>query len=100
MELSENQILIEEIKKIAQMYFLALKGDEKDEELILKNHLFIKKVEDAFATLDGLEKSFINNEFFYQNYSEWWKKQYSRSTYYRLKRSSMKHFKMAFEHED
>lgn len=100
MELSENQKLSEEIHKIAQMYFLALKADKNDEETNLKNSLFIKKVENAFACLDGLEKSFINNEFFYQNYSEWWKNHFSRSSYYRLKRASMMHFKMAFEHED
>lgn len=100
MELSENQILSEEIKKIAQMYFLALKADDVDEELKLKNSLFVKKVEHAFDSLDCLEKSFINNEFFYQSYSYWWRNHYSRSSYYRLKRSSMKHFKMAFENED
>ena len=100
METNENLNLIEEVKKISQMYFLALNTKEGDDEVMLKNHQFVLKVENAFEKLDDLEKYVINSEFFYQNYAGWWQKQYSRSSYYRLKMASVKHFLMAFKDEN
>ena len=104
MRSNETQELIDDIKKIAQMYFLAMNTnsnyEEKDrDEEYFKNDDFIQKVRNAFDKLDALEQDLINNEFFYQEYPKWWKTHYSRSTYYRVRKSSMRHFKYAFENE-
>ena len=106
METNETQALVDSIRQIAKMYLLAVHTNEKTpsekqgDETFIKNQIFIDKVNDAFNKLDGLERSLINNDFFYQAYPDWWKKQFSRSTYYRIRRISVRHFKMAFENEE
>lgn len=65
-----------------------------------KSHsLYVKRVKDAYSKLDTLEQNFINNEFFYQDYPDWWKKLYSKTTFYRIKRQSMKDFLEAFNRD-
>ena len=106
METKETQALVESVRQIAKMYLLAVRNNEKTpdeqhgDETFLKNQMYIDKVNEAFNKLDGLERSLINNDFFYQAYPDWWKKQFSRSTYYRIRKSSVRHFKMAFENEE
>ncbi|MCQ3034974.1 MAG: hypothetical protein MJ248_01950 [Bacilli bacterium] len=46
---------------------------------------YIAKVEYAFARLDVVDKTIINNDFFYSDDQYWWVNVYPQSTYYRLK---------------
>ena len=57
---------------------------------------FLLKVEKAYSALSENEKNLINNEFFYQDYPDWWRKKYSKATFYRIKKQSMKDFLEAF----
>ena len=96
--------LREEIEKIAKMYFLALsKSKEKkisDSKRSLNEYeKFIYRVRRAFSTLNNIEQEFINNDFFYQAYDDWWTERYSRASYYRMKTKSMIRFKEAFDNE-
>lgn len=101
----EFNSLSNRIQQIADMYFVALRHVESGEEINgLRGTLvgfvaFINKVKNAYYQLDDLEKIFINNDFFYEEYPNWWKPIYSKSTYYRLKKRSMKRFKEAFDNE-
>ena len=101
----EFNSLSNRIQQIADMYFVALRHVESCEEINgLRGTLvgfvaFINKVKNAYYQLDDLEKIFINNDFFYEEYPNWWKPIYSKSTYYRLKKRSMKRFKEAFDNE-
>ncbi len=61
--------------------------------------LFIKKVEETFDQLDSLEKLFINNEYFYQDYPYWWEDLYPASTYYRYKKKAVVRFLRLFFNE-
>lgn len=79
------------IEDIAKKYFEYLK-DTKQEG----SKTYIQKVKSAYSELDNLEQQFINNDFFYQNYPNWWKKLYPKTTYYRIKKKSMISFLEAF----
>ena len=59
---------------------------------------FLLKVQEAYALLDECDKSLINNEFFYQSYSQWWRALYSKATFYRYKKEAMQRFLGAFYH--
>ena len=99
--------MAKDIKTIAKNYFIALKRrkilarQELRECLEVEDDFerHIRKVRAAYNQLDALEKTFINNDFFYQNYPEWWKDSFSKTTYYRLRRQSMIHFKEVFDNE-
>ena len=56
-----------------------------------------KKTLVAFNALSAIDQRFINNEFFYQDYSNWWVPYYSKSTFYRLKRRAMEEFLLNYE---
>ena len=103
------QRVAKEIRTIASNYFVALKkvnskkrkrclSDSSSGENIYQRH--VRRVKSAYDQLDSLEQSFINNDFFYENYPEWWKKSFSKSSYYRLRRISMVHFLEAFQNEN
>lgn len=84
------------VQSIANHYFLAinnLKVDREDSE----SNSYIMRVRNAYLELDGVMRKFINNDFFYEDYPFWWKRYYSKATYYRLKRKSMLKFKEAFD---
>ena len=96
--------LADEIRQIARNYFVALRclekmdlvlNDSEDDENDYEKH--VRRVRNSFSSLDGVERTFINNEFFYQDYPDWWNKTFSRTTYYRLRRKSMIDFKEAFD---
>ena len=99
----KHTVLRKEVELIAQMYFVALKhikaaellndADEETDEY----RKYVCKVRNAYHSLDSLEQSIINNEFFYQQYPFWWRTIYKRSTFYRLRRKAMSKFKEAFE---
>ena len=100
---AKKKPLRDQVQQIADMYFLALKHIKLNMELkdnvpvIDKYKEYVAKVRKAFHTLDGMEQTVINNEFFYQAYPLWWKGIYPRSTFYRIKRKSMMKFKEAFD---
>lgn len=85
------------VESIANKYFQSLKSLSKS--TVGKSHtiLYIKKVKAAYSKLDSLEQRIINNEFFFQEYPDWWKKTYTKTTFYRLKKQSMKDFLEAFK---
>jgi hypothetical protein len=86
------------VEDIAGRYFECLKKLASSKRG--KSHsLYVKRVKDAYSKLDTLEQNFINNEFFYQDYPDWWKKLYSKTTFYRIKRQSMKDFLEAFNRD-
>ncbi len=93
------------IKRVAKMYFFALKRIDMENALsdsvrpINDYKLYVKRVRLAFERLSEVEQICINNDFFYEDYPDWWQKTYKRSTYYRLRRRSMINFKEALEHE-
>lgn len=62
----------------------------------LKYRQYIKRVEEAFAQLDAVDKMFINNEFFYSDYPYWWQEYYSSSTFYRIKEKAVDNFLRLF----
>ena len=90
------------IQRVADLYFSAqqtIKTHHDDSEYIEAKN-FIDKVKRAYEKLDYLERLFINNDFFYEQYPMWWMSYYSRSTYYRIRHRSMNNFKEAFECEN
>ena len=100
----ENQLLFDEVKEIADAYFYAterirrkrrdcLKDADSDDDQYLK---YVRKVTRAFQSLDFVEQTFINNEFFYQSYHNWWESIYSKATFYRYKKQAMMKFLGAF----
>ena len=100
-----NQKLFQEIKDISDAYFYALEVIKGNKSQFLsdikKNNEeyqdFVRRVQTAFHSLDYVEQTFINNDFFYEAYAHWWSKIYSKSSYYRLRLKSMKHFKEAID---
>lgn len=107
-DILENEIeidLAKTIRSIARKYLIALRktsskgstlkdsGEEDDYQR------YINKVKRAYEKLDDLEKHFINNDFFYQEYPYWWKVTFSKSSYYRIRRKSMTAFLEAFNNE-
>ena len=99
-----RKTLHQEVEEIAKLYFIAMqimknevlsdsKGKPSDQQR------YIIRVENAFESLTEIEKEFINNDFFYQAYPNWWKKYYTRSKYYLIKKRSMQSFLEAFEYE-
>ena len=101
----EIMLLEKTINAIAEMYFWAI--SKKDYEQMIfdaENELsdyerFVIRVRHAFDKLSQTEKEFINNDFFYQEYPDWWKGKYSKATYFKIHKRSMLSFKEAFEHE-
>lgn len=85
------------IESIADKYFQCLKSLSKSRVGKPNTVLYIKKVKEAYSKLDALEQRIINNEFFFQEYPDWWRKTYSKTTFYRLKKQSMLNFLEAFE---
>lgn len=84
------------MEDIASEYFDCLRNLTNSNTKKTNSVLFIKRVKDAYSKLDMLEQNFINNEFFYQDYPDWWRKKYSKTTFYRIKKQSMKDFLEAF----
>ena len=60
--------------------------------------LYLTRVIEAYESLNEQEQNLINNEFFYQSYSNWWKTIYSKSYFYKRKKEAMVKFLGAFYH--
>ena len=101
---SNFKTLVRFISEIADLYFMALTRKPKEtfsevDEELSDYELFVVRVRKAYSRLNQEEKKIINNDFFYQEYPDWWKKLYTKSTYYRLKQKSMIRFKEVLEDE-
>ena len=99
-----RKTLASEVAEIAKMYFIALKhirdiGLSDPSKDLSDYEKYISKVQVAFDSLTDIEKEFINNDFFYQAYPNWWMKYYSKSKYYLIRKRSMASFLEAFEYE-
>ena len=91
-----NQLVID----IAKKFFKARqKKSFVDEDELLDNGSYLRKVQNAYNTLSESKKNLINNEFFYQSYYLWWKGLYSKATFYRYKKEAMVSFLEAFYNE-
>lgn len=53
---------------------------------------FVYRVKEAFEDLNPTEQLFINNDFFYEDYPNWWKGIYSPMQYARYKKRAIIHF--------
>lgn len=99
---SQNKITIlaQKMEIIAKNYFIArdilLQRIELSDDNFLLMIVYIQRVCTCYALLDEKEKQFINNEFFYQGYPNWWKDKLTPSTYMKLKAKSIKHFLEVF----
>ena len=90
------------IKEIARIYFVALnrlkaeRFSDGEIDQYSPFYIFYHDVEEAFNHLNKINKRIINNEYFYQDYNGWWKKEYKESTFIRMKYSAVKAFVEAF----
>ena len=89
------QKLEKEMSGLASLYFKALELSKNENGEKKQFHL-VNLVRNAYASLNREERTFINNEFFYQKYPYWWKDYYSFSSYRRTKYKSMTHFLEVF----
>ena len=61
---------------------------------------FVRQVEEAYGGLNPIEQLFINNDFFYEDYPDWWKELYTRTQYTRYMKRAIIHFLRLFYDED
>ena len=95
-KIQEFHSLVGYVQSIANHYFLAINNLRVDKDSYEDGN-YVKRVKNAYLELNGEMRRFINNDFFYEDYPFWWKRYYSKATYYRLKRKSMLKFKEAFD---
>ena len=101
--------LTKHMELIAKTFF-EFKKENRKEKLVLadinqfdskhsQNH-FVHRVEEAYSGLNPIEQLFINNDFFYEDYPDWWKELYSKSQYTRYMKRAIVHFLRLFYDED
>ena len=81
--------LSKRMQMIADTYFAARKYENQVPKMydaeagkpINQYTIYIERVEKTYEKLDTLEQIFINNEYFFQNYKDWWRKAYSKKMY-------------------
>ena len=61
---------------------------------------FVHRVEEAYSGLNPIEQLFINNDFFYEEYPEWWKELYTKTQYTRYMKRAIVHYLRHFYNED
>lgn len=89
------------MKRIVELYFVSLKNiknqsfDSSDDcySPYLK---YYSDVEEAFSRLSYEQRRIINKEFFYEDYKNWWIKEYRPIRFNRLKKIAIKDFVEAF----
>ena len=97
--------LDKEMTTVASKYFAALRNlkllsAQSGEVDPLNPYLiYLRKVTAAFDSLCEEDKKFINNEYFYQEYPNWWQTIYTQSSFYRIKKRSLENFLEAFHAE-
>ncbi len=93
--------LMQNVKEIAARYFLYQQKLRKgDSDLVAEDisnyEKFIDRTNESFNNLDEIDKEIINNEFFYQEHPNWWKKYYSKGDFEKRKKVAMKQFVLNF----
>ena len=91
--------LNQQVIEIAQKFFLSRQKHSFSDEELLDQGSYSLKVQNAYNKLSDSEKNLINNEFFYQSYTWWWKGLYSKASFYRYKKEAMRSFLEAFYNE-
>lgn len=97
-----------EMQLVANSYFTSKKKKEKEQFLydvdanveINDCNLYIKKVESAFNKLEPIEQLFINNDYFFEDYPNWWMQNFSEKTYLKCKKKAIIHFLRLFFDEE
>ena len=89
------------MKQIAELYFVALKNIrnksfESNEDCYSPYLKYYSDVEEAFLKLSSEKRRIINKEYFYDDYKNWWTKEYSLFKFNRLRKSAIKEFVEAF----
>ena len=100
MERVKKESLKAKIEAIAKNYFTAERHIRShicgfascDEVGLTAYQNYVERVICAYDNLNEEEKNIINNEYFYQDYPNWWKSLYTRSSFAYKKRSAMKRF--------
>ena len=103
------QSLTKHMELIAKTFF-AFKQERKEKAMLSDNdqfnskhsqNSFINRVEEAYGNLNPIEQLFINNDFFYEEYPDWWKELYSKTQYTRYMKRSIIHFlRLFYDGED
>ena len=75
-------------------------NDSNVYDLKHRQTMFIERVQDTFEMLNPIEQLFINNDFFYEEYPNWWRDLYSKSQYLQYKKRAIIHFLRIFYDED
>lgn len=87
------------VKDVSILYIMAKRY------LTISNHNkekyidYIEKVTLSISMLDGNEQDLLKRDFFEISDPYWWERIYSRSTYYRYKKSAMTKFLKYFNYE-
>lgn len=81
---------------VSQNYFFARRILSNNMEMSEDNFLilinYMKCVRACYEKLESTQKRFINNEYFYQGYLNWWKKEMTQKEYLVLKIKSIVNF--------
>lgn len=101
--------LSKQMELVAKTYFAAKSyihthvtrlNDSGTSDAKHRQTLFIKKVQETYDMLNPIEQLFINNDFFYEEYPNWWKDIYSKNQYQLFKKRAIIHFLRIFYDED
>ena len=103
------QSLTKHMELIAKTFF-EFKRERKEKAILAdidqfnskhSQNTFIHRVEEAYNGLNPIEQLFINNDFFYEEYPDWWKELYSKTQYTRFMKRSIIHFlRLFYDDED
>ena len=91
-----------QIREIAKFYFVALRNinyacfSNGEQDTYSPFYKYYLDVEQAFNKLNKEQKKIINNEYFYQAYSNWWQKEYKLNGFNKIKKRAIKEFLEAF----
>ena len=61
---------------------------------------FVRRVKESYEGLNPIEQLFINNDFFYEDYPEWWTELYTKTQYTRFLKRSIIHFLRLFYEDE
>ena len=104
LENEELEVLVNQMELIAEAYFSkkrVLYINRKLNDSICAHQRktkkqYMAKVESTYLRLRPIEQLFINNEFFYEDYPDWWKGSFSEEDYLILKKKAIIHFLRVF----
>ncbi len=90
--------LEEEIKHIANIYFISLKHissnklSSGEDDAYSPFYKYYEDVERAFLRLNREYQRIITNEYFYDAYKGWWSEYYKESKYKKIKKQAISQF--------